>query len=140
MGPVHVGLIGCGGIAVAHLNGYSKCPDLGRVVALCDVDEANARQRAEEFGLDAQVYADCRAMLEQADIGAADICLPIVAHTDACLAAVAAGKHILCEKPFTNTLAEAKRVVAAAEAAGITLMVAHNQRFRPRPGAPSGGE
>jgi predicted dehydrogenase len=130
--PIRVGLIGCGGIAVAHLNGYSKRPDLGRVVALCDADEATARQRAEEYDLQAPVYADYRAMLERADVEAVDVCLPIMAHMDVCLAAVAAGRHILCEKPFTNTLAEARRVVAAAEEAGVTVMVAHNQRFRPR--------
>ena len=132
MQPIRVGLIGCGGIAVAHLNGYSKHPELGRVVALCDVDQHNATTRAEEFGLEAEVYADYETMLQEADIQAVNVCLPIMAHEEACLAAMAAGKHILCEKPFTNTLPEAKRVVAAAEEAGVTLMIAHNQRFRPR--------
>ena len=128
--PIRVGLIGCGGIALAHLNGYRQCQDLGTVVALADMDASAAEARREEFGPDARCYADYHAMLDEADVDAVDICLPIMAHEEAALAAAQAGKHILIEKPLTNTLAQAQRVVSAAAQAGVTLMVAHNLRFR----------
>jgi predicted dehydrogenase len=132
MEPLRVGLIGCGSISRVHLKGFSAHPELGRIVALCDVEESRARSRAEEFGLEVPVYTDAQGMLEQADIQGVDICLPIMAHEEVAVAAALAGKHILIEKPLTNTLQQAKRVVAAAEKAGVTLMVAHNQRFRRR--------
>jgi len=128
--PVRIGLIGCGSIAVAHLNGYRQCPELGRVVALCDADASAVEQRRQEFELDAEHYGDYRAMLDKGDVDAVDICLPIMAHEEVAIAVAQAGKHIVIEKPLTNTLEQAKRVVAAADAAGVTLMVAHNQRFR----------
>ena len=66
--PIRVGLIGCGGIALAHLNGYRQCQHQGTVVALADVDLGAAEDRRKEFGLDAQCYADYRAMLDEADL------------------------------------------------------------------------
>ena len=130
MKQIRVGLIGCGSIAVAHLNGYRQFPELARVVALCDVDAATAEKRCEEFALDAEYYSDYHMMLDKAELDAVDICLPTVAHAEVAIATAKAGKHVLIEKPLANTLAQAKEVVAAADAAGITLMVAHNQRFR----------
>ena len=130
--PVRIGLIGCGSIAVAHLNGYRQCPELGRVVALCDAAASAAEQRRQEFELDAEHYSDYRAMLDEGDVDAVDICLPIMAHEEVAVAAAQAGKHIIIEKPLTNTLDQAKHVVKAADAADVTLMVAHNQRFRRR--------
>lgn len=130
MERINVGIIGCGNIAVAHLNGYRRCAELGQVVALCDNNIVNANKLRTEFALKAEVYEDYLKMLECKDMDAVDICLPIMAHVDAAIAAAKARKHILIEKPFANTLVEAKRIVKAADEAKITLMVAHDQRFR----------
>ena len=130
MTQTRIGIIGCGSIAVAHLNGYRHCPELARVVALCDANKASAEQRREEFGLDAEHYGDYDTMLDRADVDAVDICLPTTAHAAAAIAAANAGKHILVEKPLANTLREAKQAAAAADAAGVALMVAQNVRFR----------
>ena len=60
-----------------------------------------------------------------------DICLPHHLHADAILAAIAAGKHILCEKPMCISLAEADQIVEAVERAGIVYMSGHNELFYP---------
>jgi predicted dehydrogenase len=126
---VRVGLIGAGGIAGAHLRGYLANPDVVTLVAVADPVTESAEKRAAEVG--AQVFADYRDMIAQADIDAVDICLPHHLHKDAIVAAAQAGKHILCEKPLCLTPEEAREVNAAVEAAGVTLMCAHNQLFMP---------
>ncbi len=127
---VNVGLIGAGGIANAHMKGYLAIPDAARVTAVADVVAENAQKRAEQAG-GAKVFSDYREMLATADIDAVDICLPHHLHADAIVAAAAAGKHVLCEKPLCLTMEEAKRVRSAVEDSGITLMCAHNQLFLP---------
>jgi predicted dehydrogenase len=127
--PIRIGLIGAGGIAQAHVAGYRRNP--GKVVfaAVADPVTANAERYAGEF--DARIYDDYRVMLAEADIDAVDICLPHHLHRDAILAAAAAGKHVLCEKPLCLTPEEAVEIEEAVAASGITVMCAHNQLFLP---------
>lgn len=127
---VNVGLIGAGGIANAHMKGYLAIPDAARVTAVADVVAENAQKRAEQAG-GAKVFSDYREMLATSDIDAVDICLPHHLHADAIVAAAAAGKHILCEKPLCLTTEEADRVRAAVKDSGVTLMCSHNQLFMP---------
>jgi predicted dehydrogenase len=125
--PVRVALIGCGGIASAHLSGYQALPELGRVVVACDSDAENARRRAAETG--AEALFDYREALSRDDVEAVDLCLPHDLHEPVARAAAAAGKHVLVEKPITRSMAEADRMIAACAEAGVHLMVAHCQRF-----------
>lgn len=127
---VSIGLIGCGNISRAHLRGYLAVPNRAAVTAVADVDGAAAAARAEQAG-GARAYASYGQMLQEADIDAVDICLPHHLHADAIVAAAEAGKHILCEKPLCLTLAEAERIAAAVETAGVTLMCAHSQLTLP---------
>lgn len=126
---VNVGLIGCGGIAGAHLGGYANVED-ARITAVCDVVEDNALRRAEQAG-GAEIFSDIETLLARAEVDAVDVCLPHHLHKDAIVAAAAAGKHILCEKPLCLNLDEAAEVKKAVADAGITLMCAHNQLFFP---------
>jgi predicted dehydrogenase len=126
---VRIGLIGAGGIAGAHVEGYLRNPDVITFAAVADPVRESAEKRAEAAG--AAIYADYRVMLAEADIDAVDICLPHHLHKDAIVAAARAGKHILCEKPLCLTPEEAAEVSAAVEEAGVTLMCAHNQLFLP---------
>jgi predicted dehydrogenase len=126
---IKVGLIGGGGIADAHIRGYRAYADAIEVTAVADVVDQTARRRAAE--LDAVAYLDFRQMILEADLDAVDICLPHYLHADAIIAAAGVGKHILCEKPLCLTVQEADRVRLAVEAAGVTLMCAHNQLFLP---------
>jgi predicted dehydrogenase len=126
---IKVGLIGGGGIADAHIRGYRAYADVITVTAVADVVYQTAGRRAAE--LSAVAYTDFRQMIIEADIDAVDICLPHYLHAEAILAAAQAGKHILCEKPLCLTLEEADRVRQAVQAAGVTVMCAHNQLFLP---------
>lgn len=127
--PVRIGLIGAGGIANAHLAGYAAIPDRARVTAIADAVPETLARRAEETG--ARAYADFTELVHDPEVDAVDICLPHHLHKAAIVAAAKAGKHILCEKPLCLTADEAAEVRAAVEAAGVTLMCAHNQLFMP---------
>ncbi len=127
---ISVGIIGAGNIAGHHIPGYLQAAEHAHVTAIADVDGERARQRAERLG-DVQVFLDYREMVTSPLIDAVDICLPHHLHKDAIVAAAAAGKHILCEKPLCLTLEEADVVTRAVAAAGVTLMCAHNQLFLP---------
>jgi predicted dehydrogenase len=126
---IHIGLIGCGGISRAHARGYLAHPDLARVTAVADVADAAAAERAAQ--LDATAYRDYRDLLADDAVDAVDICLPHHLHANAIVAAAEAGKHVLCEKPLCLTTAEADRIRRAVDAAGVTLMCAHNNLYLP---------
>jgi predicted dehydrogenase len=126
---IKVGLIGGGGIADAHIRGYRAYAETIAVTAVADVVYQTASRRAAELG--AVGYTDYRQMILDADLDAVDICLPHHLHAEAIIAAAAARRHILCEKPLCLTVEEADQVRLAIEAAGVTLMCAHNQLFLP---------
>ena len=128
--PLRVGMIGAGGISGAHMPAYKEYTDQIKLIAVSDINIEAAVARAAEFGADA-VHSGVDAMLRDADIEAVDICTTHESHYRLAMAAIEAGKHVLIEKPFTCTLAEAREVVAAAGKAGLTLMVAQCQRYDP---------
>ncbi len=137
---INVGLIGVGGIAGAHLPAYATL-DSAQVVALCDKDPVRARGEGREIPLNiptgggtavqAKAYLDYRELVADAEVEAVDICLPTDLHADVAVAALEAGKHVLCEKPMALTVAECDRMIAAAAQSGRMLMVAHCVRFWP---------
>jgi predicted dehydrogenase len=126
---IKVGLLGGGGIVDAHIRGYRAYADAIEVIAVADVVGETARRRAAEMG--AAAYTDFRQMILSEHLDAVDICLPHHLHAEAILAAAQAGKHILCEKPLCLTVQEANQVQRAVNAAGVTLMCAHNQLYLP---------
>jgi predicted dehydrogenase len=127
---LRIGMVGCGGIANAHMQGFSLLPDRARITAVCDIDSAKAAAAADRFG-PATVYGDFDDLVRDENVDAIDICLPHHLHARAILAAANAGKHVLCEKPLCTTLEEATAVRKAVQSAGIILMCAHNQLFEP---------
>ena len=132
MAPVRVGLIGAGGIAGAHAQGYRQLAVEGlvRVVGVCDAVPAAAARRARELSAP-HACSDYRDLLAL-DVDAVDICLPHDLHAEVALAAIAAGKHVLVEKPVATTLEDAARMAQAARAGGLVLQVGHNERFDPQ--------
>ncbi len=116
---VNVGVIGTGLIGHSHLRNYQKCPD-ANVVAVCDINEAGARDAAQEFGVK-DVYTDFRNVLERDDIQAVDVCLHNNLHAPVAIAAMRAGKHVYCEKPLAGSFADAKTMVDAAKETGKHL-------------------
>ena len=126
---IRIGLLGCGKIARLHIAGFKAAPDLCKVVVVCDeYSEELARTTAHD--LNAEWTTSWQAVVERNDVDAISICLPPYQHAPIALAA-AAGKHVLVEKPMAMNLAEARQMVAAAQAAGTVLMVGQNQRFQP---------
>jgi predicted dehydrogenase len=131
-GRTRIGIIGAGGIAQAHIDGYLQAPD-ARVTAVADVDVGTALRSAERAGGD-EVFVDYRDLIASPHVDAVDICLPHHLHAPAIVAAAAAGKHILCEKPLCISLDEADEIAAAVAESGVTLMCAHNLLFLPTVG------
>ena len=131
-----VGIIGSGNITKnRHAPAWAKLPEQARVAAVSDVvrlaAEGVAADLTAEMGEPVAIYEDYHQLIREADVDAVDICLPHHLHADAILTATAAGKHILCEKPMCISLAEADRIVAAVDAAGIVYMSGHNELFYP---------
>jgi len=117
MRAVGVGVIGCGNISPAYLKAARTFPILN-VVALSDMNPAAAQARAAEFGLPARSVSD---LLRDPSV---EIVLNLTvprAHADVSLAAIAAGKHVYCEKPLGVALAEGRRVIEAAAAKGARV-------------------
>jgi predicted dehydrogenase len=132
-GRTRIGIIGAGGIARAHLEGYERVADEARVSAVADIDVDAAGRFAERAG-GATVFTDYYELIASPLVDAVDICLPHNLHAPAIIAAASASKHILCEKPLCVSLAEADAIAAAVGSSGITLMCAHNLLFLPTVG------
>lgn len=130
MKQIGVGLIGCGGIAVAnHLPGLALCPQT-KVVALCDNNPAALQKASQQCGVK-NVFSDPADVLRRTDVDAVIIATPNNVHAPIALAAIAAGKHVMCEKPIAMNHAEAMRMCQAADAAGVRHMTAFTYRFVP---------
>jgi predicted dehydrogenase len=125
-----VGVVGAGVIAqVMHLNYLRELSDRFEIVALCDISSENAANNAERYNI-GTTFTDWREMLDDADIDAVFI-LTSGSHAPIAIAAANAGKHVLVEKPMCFSVAEGLEMKAAADAAGVTLMVAYPKRYDP---------
>ena len=128
--PLKVGIVGAGGITRAHLPAYLERPDQVQLNAVCDLVEPLAQELAKKAGIDA-VYLDIQDMLRDADIEAVDICTTHNSHAPLAIAAAEAGKHVIVEKPMAISVQECRDMIAAADKAGTTLMVAQHLRYAP---------
>ncbi|SDT53023.1 Gfo/Idh/MocA family protein [Jiangella sp. DSM 45060] len=122
-----VGLLGAGRIAGVHAHAYRASPGV-RLVAVADPVAGKAERIAAEHG--AETVRDLGSLLELG-VDVVDVCTPPHRHAGPAIAALAAGRHVICEKPLARTLDDARRVVAAAAAAPGLLMVGHVSRFEP---------
>ncbi len=128
---LRIGLIGTGGIMRgAHMPGWQLAKDC-QIVAACDSNGETAEKFAKDFNV-ARVSTDALEIAQAKDVDVVDICTPNRAHTPAVLAALAAGKHVICEKPLAVTTAEVREMAAAAKKSGTILMTAQHFRFSPR--------
>lgn len=122
-----IGIIGCGKIAqVRHIPEYAAHP-AAKLVGFYDLNSQRAEQIAAQYG--GKAYATVEALLADPDIHAVSVCAANFAHAELTIAALKAGKHVLCEKPMAITLAECEEMVATARQAGKFLMIGHNQRL-----------
>ncbi|MBP3655267.1 MAG: Gfo/Idh/MocA family oxidoreductase [Clostridia bacterium] len=121
-----IGLIGCGKIGqVRHLPEYAANPHC-EITALYDINQERAQELAVKYG--AKAYASYQELLAS-DVDAVSVCSSNASHAEIAIAALKAGKHVLCEKPMATTLEDSEAMVAAAKAAGKRLMIGQNQRL-----------
>ncbi|MEV0171421.1 Gfo/Idh/MocA family oxidoreductase [Streptomyces sp. NPDC050803] len=137
--PLRVGMVGYAFMGAAHSQGWrtaGRVFDLPRrpeLAVICGRDAAAVRAAADRHGW-AAVETDWRALIARDDVDLVDICTPGDSHAEIAVAALAAGKHVLCEKPLANTVEEASTMAAAAEEAygrGQLAMVGFNYRRLP---------
>ena len=124
---LRVALVGCGLISLYHLRAWANAG--AEVVALCDLDLAKASVRAEEFDV-ARVYAGPEALFAAGGFDAVDIAASVTAHAPVARMAVDRGVHIMCQKPLTETVAEAEALIDDI-GDRVRFMVHENYRFRP---------
>ncbi|MHC4984681.1 MAG: Gfo/Idh/MocA family protein [Planctomycetota bacterium] len=129
MNQVRVAVIGAGIWGGAHLRAYAQHAS-AELVAVCDIDEARAKAAAAAWAVP-NVYTSLDDMLAAETLDAVSVATPDAAHTDVVVACVAAGLHVLCEKPLATTVADGQAMIAAADAAGAMLMVGWHNRWNP---------
>jgi predicted dehydrogenase len=137
--PLGVGMVGYAFMGAAHSQAWRTAgrffdlplrPDLA---VLCGRDPTKATAAAEKLGW-RSVETDWQALLGRDDVQLVDVCSPGDTHAEIAIAALEAGKHVLCEKPLANTVDEARAMVAAAERAagrGVRSMVGYSYRRVP---------
>jgi predicted dehydrogenase len=134
--PLNIGMIGYGFMGKAHSNAYLQAnrffdlPYRPVLKALCARNAGNAKTFADNWGYES-VETDWRKLLARKDIDAVDICTPNNLHAEIALAAAAAGKMILCEKPLSMDGPEGVKMVEAVEKAKVPNMVWYNYRRIP---------
>ncbi len=136
---IGIGMVGYAFMGQAHSQAWRNVhrffdtrltPDL---TVLCGRDRQRAAAASQRLGWGA-VETDWRALVDRDDVQLVDVCTPGDSHAEIALAALAAGKHVLCEKPLSNSVAEAEEMTAAAEKAasdGVVAMVGFNYRRVP---------
>ena len=128
--PLRVGMIGAGAWATAaHIPGFQACDGV-TVTAICDTNLHRARNAAAASGI-ARVYPSVTAMLAGEALDLVSIATPTDTHEDAATACIAAGLHVLCEKPLAYTVAQGRKMVDAARAAPVQTKMGFTMRYAP---------
>ena len=124
---VKVGIIGCGKIAqVRHIPEYLDNPN-AKLIGLYDLNQQRAKDLAEKY--DCKSYESVEEMLADPEIDAVSVCVANHVHAEITIAALKAGKHVLCEKPMATKLKDCQMMVDTAEQMSKKLMIGQNQRF-----------
>lgn len=123
---IRVAILGAG-IGAEHLAGYRALPERFTVTTLCDLDQGRAQLLAE--GSEIAVTDDLEAVLADPAVDLVDICLPPHLHFPVAQKVLSAGKHAICEKPMTRSLAEADQLLAAERATGKRLFPVFQYRY-----------
>lgn len=130
MGKIRIGIIGCGGIANnKHMPSLAQLDNV-EMVAFCDLELDKAEKASKIYGTEKALcfteYKDLIAL----DLDAVHVCTPNNSHSEISVAALNAGKHVMCEKPMAKTSKGAKAMVEAAKASGKILTIGYQNRFR----------
>lgn len=126
---LNIGVIGLGTISGAHTSVYSSY-ERANLYAICDSSEKWLSD-AKDILKPQKAYLNYKDLLNDPEVDAVSICLPTYLHAEASIAALKAGKHVLCEKPMALNAKEAEAMHNASIESGKKLMISHNQRFDP---------
>ncbi|HOB74887.1 MAG TPA: Gfo/Idh/MocA family oxidoreductase [Phycisphaerae bacterium] len=130
MDTVRVGLIGTGFVSDLHAAAFKMVPG-AEVVGVAGSSVEKAQRFAGERGI-AKAFGDYRALLDQKDVDMVTVACPNYLHAEVTVAAAAAGKHVVCEKPLCRTLEQADQMIEACRKAGVLLMYAEELCFAPK--------
>jgi predicted dehydrogenase len=121
-----VGIIGAGHLGKFHINNWIEIKDV-ELIGFCDTDDTNANAVIEKYKL--KRFDTPEQLLQECD--AVDIVAPTTYHFELCEMAIRKGKHVFVEKPFTNTMEEAKELLKLARESNLKFQVGHVERFNP---------
>lgn len=127
MGKVKVGIIGTGSISNLHMSGYALLENV-EVVAACDINEERVKEFAQKYNIP-YTFTDYNEMLKMEELDAVSVTAWNNIHAPASIAALNAGKHVLCEKPLALNAEQASEMVEASHKSGKILMVGFCRRF-----------
>lgn len=127
MSKLKVAVIGAGSISDCHLQAYADNPDV-EIYAICDLNEERAREMAKKYDA-SRVFTDYRDLLAMPEIDSVSICTWNNSHAEISIAALDAGKNVLCEKPLCQTVEEALAVEQAVKRSGKLLQVGFVRRY-----------
>jgi predicted dehydrogenase len=130
MNQVGIGIVGAGGIFEQHARAVSECSPRARLVAVCDVDERRLADAAARHGILA-ASRHHEQLVTREDVDLVVVCTPPSFHADVVIDALAAGKHVICEKPLAHTLADADRIIDVARSRSGRLSVVYQFRHLP---------
>jgi predicted dehydrogenase len=126
--PIQVAIVGCGRISDLHALGYRGQED-ARIMAVCDAKKSRAK---EKWGVDSdKVFSDYPKLLADPAVDLVELLVPHHLHADMAVAACQAGKHVSVQKPMALNIAEAERMIAAAEQSNVTFRIYENFVFYP---------
>jgi UDP-N-acetyl-2-amino-2-deoxyglucuronate dehydrogenase len=124
---LRVAAVGAGGGAAAHFEA-ARLTETFELVGVLDVDAERARAQADRYGIP-RSYADLDELLADDDVECVAVLTPPDTHESLTCAALAARRHVVCEKPLGRTVAECDRMLAAADGAGRRLLPVHNRLY-----------
>ena len=126
-GTLRVGVVGSG-VGQAHIRAFQNLPDRFEVVVLCGTQEAKTRDIAAQYGIP-RFSTNIDELYELDDLDVIDLCTPSNQHVEQVLRALAAGKHVICEKPVAGSLKELDELIRAEEASEGRVMPIFQYRF-----------
>jgi predicted dehydrogenase len=127
MNKLKIGIIGAGSISTMHLDAYASSKEV-ELVAICDMNRQRAEEKAEKYKIP-NVYTDVRELLKNPEVQAVSICTWNNTHAEFSIAALEAGKHVLCEKPLCQTVEQALAVEKAVRTSGKMFQVGFVRRY-----------
>lgn len=132
MKKLKFGIIGCGGIAnQKHMPAYKELSDEVEMVAFCDIIEERTVKANEDYGEGkGKVFVNYKELLKE-DLDAVCVCTPNCSHSEITVAALNAGKNVICEKPMAINYKEAKAMLEAQKKSGKLLTIGYQNRYRP---------